>query len=102
MVSAKRVECMLAARPEPYSSYWISTMAALASPHSLGMAKVCGSAYQLKEADRWTQNSLSWPNDPDSRRNVDSDGPDAAAINSSRALPTSARQTDGPISSRRR
>ena len=35
--------CMRSAEPPPYSSAWISTIAALARPESRGMAKVCGS-----------------------------------------------------------
>ena len=38
MVWANSVECMAGSRPPPYSSHWISTMAALDRPARRGMA----------------------------------------------------------------
>jgi hypothetical protein len=44
MVLAKRVECMRSGRPPPYSSAWISAIAAFGGPLSRGIAQVWGSA----------------------------------------------------------
>ena len=44
MVTANIRECMRSNRPPPYSSAWISTIAAFAGPSIRGSAKVCGSA----------------------------------------------------------
>ena len=45
------------ARPPPYSSAWISTIAAFGAPHSRGSAHECGSASLSWYAERWIMNS---------------------------------------------